>query len=258
MHRTSVLLWATVTLCLGCADDESSASPASASQRLLHSCDPGAELTGAEYDIAKSKFAFGSTPTKSESNGLTRWTGANGVVGVFPNGSTLASLNGGAAEADVKDWTSTHETLTEHVRAYFLSMGVAPCQSANTQTLGGSAGVAISLNREVAGIPVIGSTAYAQFNEHDLSTSEGLYWPTVPASVVTAARAFAAQLTEPAGLASYKAKLPANAQGEGQVVVHHSPSTSTQAFAALTSYDVIAGRSTLSFDANAAPLTLPQ
>lgn len=258
MHRASVLLWAAVAVGLGCADDESGASGPSGSQALLHSCDPGAELTGADYDIEKSKFAFGSTPTKSESGGLTRWTGANGVVAVSPNGSTSASLNGGVAEANVRDWSSTQETLTDHVRAYFNSMGVAPCQSTDTQRLGGSNGVAVSLNRAVSGIPVIGSTAYAQFNEHDLSTTEGLYWPTVPASVVTAARALRAQLAEPAALASYKAKLPANAQGEGQVVIHHPGTSSTQVFTALASYDVIAGRSTLSFDASGAPLTPPQ
>jgi hypothetical protein len=258
MHRASVLLWAAVTVCLACGDDESGASAPSASQALLHSCDLGAELTGAAYDIEKSKFALGSAPTKSESGGLTRWTGANGVIAVFPNGSTLASLNAGVAEANVKEWSSTHETVSEHVRAYFLSMGVAPCQSTNTQALGGSSGIAISLNRAVAGVPVIGSVAYAQFNEHDLTTTEGFYWPTVPASVVTAARALQTQLAEPAALASYKAKLPTNAQGEGQVVIHHAGGSSTQVFAAQASYDVIAGRSTLSFDANGAPLTPPQ
>jgi hypothetical protein len=252
------MLWTISVLALGCADDEPHGATAATANPLLHSCDPGAELTGAEYDVTKSKFAFGSTPTKSESGGLTRWSGANGVVGVFPDGSTLASLNAGASEADVGEWTSTHETLTEHVRAYFVSMGVAPCQSASTQILGGSSGASVSLNRQVAEIPVIGSRAYAQFNAHDLTTSEGLYWPTVPAAVVTAARAFRAQLSDPVALDTYKTKLPAEAQGEGQVVIHHPGAGSTQPFAAVASYDVIAGRSTLSFDATGNPLTPPQ
>jgi hypothetical protein len=257
MRRSSGWSWAALVLCLGCAGDESDSLPGSASEAVLHSCDPGAELTGARYQIDKSKFAFGSTPTKSEVGGITRWTGRDGVVAIFASGSTLAGLNAGAAEADVGDWSSAHETLTEHVRAYFESMGVAPCQSTNTQILGGSSGTAVSLNRAVSGIAVIGSTAYAQFNQHDLSTSEGLYWPTIPVSVVTGALALQSQLADAVALAAYKAKLPADAQGEGQVVIHHVGGSSLQPFAALASYDVFSGRSTLSFDAQGKPLTPP-
>ena len=251
------LLCAILALSTACDGDPSEAA-ASEATAALHGCESGVDLAGASYAIEKSKFAFGSMPTKSESGGLTRWTGSQGVVAIFPSGSAMGLPNAGAPESAVGDWSSTEETPAEHVRAYFVSMGMASCQSMNTQTLGGSAGTTISVNREVSGIPVIGSTAYAQFNAHDLTTSEGFFWPTIPASVVTSARALQTQLSRASGLAAYKAKLPEPAQGEGQVVIHHSGGTAPGAFEAVASYDVISGRSTLSFDANGQPVTPPQ
>ena len=72
------------------------------------------------------------------------------------------------------------------------------------------------------------------------------------------ARALRDQLSTPGARAAYKAKLPANAQDEGQVVIHHSGTIWGSSFQSVASYDVIAGRSTLSFDADALPLTAPQ
>jgi len=42
------------------------------------------------------------------------------------------------------------------------------------------------------------------------------------------------------------------------VVIHHSDTIWGSSFQSVASYDVIAGRSTLSFDADALPLTAPQ
>jgi hypothetical protein len=258
MRPACVLLWVSVALSVGCATDPSDSSTGGESVAALHSCDQGAELAGAAYDITKSRFAFGSTPIESKEGGLTRWTGSQGVVAIDASGSALAVPNAGAPELTVAGWSSGTETLVDHTRAYFVAMGVAPCQAAKTQALGGSSGIATSLNREVAGIPVVDSTAYAQFNAHDLTTSEGLYWPAVAADIVSAARALHQQLADASMLAAYKAKLPANAQTEGQVVIHHSGAGSTQPFRSVASYDVLVGRSTLSFDASALPLVPPQ
>ena len=109
--------------------------------------------------------------------------------------------------------------------------------------------------RAVDGIIVGESMAYARFDSQDQSTSEGFYWPTIPADAVTSARAFHAKLADPNELAAYKAKLPADAQGDGIVNLHHTNSSSTSLFAAAT-YDVEspAGRfgrgSRLSFDSD--------
>jgi hypothetical protein len=104
------------------------------------------------------------------------------------------------------------------------------------------------------------SLAVGRFNTDDQSTSEGFYWPEVGADVVDAARAFRDRLAIDGGLAAYKAKLPANAQGDGQVVIHHTGSSSAAAFRAAASYDVRQssqggefGRG-LSFDADGNPM----
>ncbi len=218
----------------------------------------GSPLTGASYDIAKSKFAFGSPPVRKADHGIIRWTGDQGVVGIFADGSTLGSLNGGAAEAAAADWSADTAALIAHVRDYFIAMGVAPCQIGSTQILGGSSGRVVSLNRAVAEIPIVESGASARFNKNDLTTAENFYWPTISAAVVAAARSFQDQLHTPAGLAAYKAHLPARAQGKGQVVVHHSPAGSMAPFKSVATYDVIDQRSILSFSADAKSVTLPE
>ena len=46
----------------------------------------------------------------------------------------------------------------------------------------------MDLVRAADAIVIAESNAYAGFNEHDLTTSEGFSWPTTPAAVVAEAR----------------------------------------------------------------------
>jgi hypothetical protein len=248
---------------------------------LSASCHPGATLTGAVYDMAKSRFAIGSSPVRDDSvPTMTRWVGSDGIVAIEACGSELGIMNAGASETDLPDWSSDSAALSSHVRDYFESMGVQPCQIAATQVFGsGSASCtatsdsdsscqvisgsrSIYLSRAVDGISVVESQAYARFNVNDQSTSEGLYWPTISADTVTAARSFRTSLADPAGLAAYKAKLPATAQGDGQVVIHHSNCFSGTAgpMQSAATYDVLQNSpmgmaGTLSFDADGNPVT---
>jgi hypothetical protein len=70
------------------------------------------------------------------------------------------------------------------------------------------------------------------------------------------------------GLAAYKAKLPADAQGQGQVLIHHTSAGSSSPFHAAVTYDVVqteppsdsggislGGEADLSFDPNGNPVT---
>ena len=120
----------------------------------------------------------------------------------------------------------------------------------------------IALTRSVGGINVVESLAYARFDNQDQATSEGFYWPTIPADVATSARAFQAMLADATALAGYKAKLPANAQGHGYVALHHTSSVSPGPFAAAATYDVqppssdLGFGSVLSFDANGNPASI--
>jgi hypothetical protein len=81
--------------------------------------------------------------------------------------------------------------------------------------------------------------AFARFDTNDQTTFETFYWPEIPADVVTQARAFHDQLAAPGALAEYKAKLPADAQGDGHVVIHHRAGGSSLPFTAVTTYDTV-------------------
>jgi hypothetical protein len=189
----------------------------------------------------------------------------------------MGSLNGGAPEANLPDWSSDQAALSAHVESYFESMGLASCQIANT-TIFGSAGGGGAVNggtvavlqsqstvllaRGIANIPVVESLANARFDSANQTTAETFYWPEIPADVVAAARAFHDQLSDPTALAAYKAKLPSDAQGDGQVVIHHTSAWSTSPFQSATTYDVLqtvnsllGEASELSFDPNGNPVT---
>jgi hypothetical protein len=260
MRRRWLAVGSISLACFGCGSGSPSPNPTSTSGAVT-GCEVGAPLKGATYDITKSRFAFGSTPVRDNSNGLSRWVGADGVVAIWPTGGELGSMNGGAPEASLPDWSNDPTALGIHVTAYFASFGVSACQVGDPSVLGGSGGRSISLVRTVDGIIIGESLAYARFDSQDQSTSEGFYWPTIPADVVTSARAFHAMLADPTQLAPYKAKLPADAQGDGVVNLHHTNSSSASPFAAAATYDVETppsqfGRgSTLSFDADGNPVS---
>jgi hypothetical protein len=231
-----------VVLALGACPNDAGSSAA---------CRPDAALKGASYDIAKSRFAFGSKPVKQNEGLLERWVGSDGALAIFSDGSAGASLNGGAPEANLP---GLNGDPTEHVRDYFIAMGVQACQiDAGDIHASGEAGgpvngsgtvtktfpVSVSLVRAIDGINVVESIAWAQFDVQDQTTAEGFYWPEIPADVVQAAVAFRDQLSDGSALAEYKAKLPADAQGDGNVVIHHTGENTSRTFAAVAVYDVV-------------------
>jgi hypothetical protein len=277
---------------LACSSGNSSTTPSTASAPSTakagsgttdsddpaDACSAESGLAGVPYDVSKSKFAFGGTtpPVAQDAGSVVRYTGPDGVVAVSTNGSELASLDGGALESSLGGWSSDVAALTAHVEQYWEAMGVPACEVLRTDlTSGGSSSGStsggpttfipspdtIGLVRGIRGIVVAESLAFAQFDADDQTTSEGFYWPEIPADVVSAALALDTQLASPAGLAAYKAKLPASAQGDGAVVIHHSQSFSTAAFQAVATYDVaptpLGENAALSFDANGNPVTLP-
>jgi hypothetical protein len=78
--------------------------------------------------------------------------------------------------------------------------------------------------------------------------------------VVSAAIAFKNQLAAPGALAAYKAKLPADAQGDGRVVIHHSSGLSMGSFQSAATYDVVQTTpqndgGDLNFDPDGNPIT---
>jgi hypothetical protein len=223
--------------------------------------DPATGLAGAAYDITRSRFAFGSTPTEFTMNGMTRWTGKDGVVVIRAFGATDGIMNGGAPESALPDWSEDPDALTAHVRDYWIAMGIPACQILRTQVsaLVGSDGThqrTILLERALDQIPISESRAFARFNNADQSTSEGFLFPSIPPDVVAGARAFRDQIADPSGLAAYKAKLPAEAQGQGELTIHHSAISfvPNAPFKSAATWDVLVNSAVRSYDINGMPV----
>jgi hypothetical protein len=241
---------------LGCsASSDPASSPAATSTAgATAACAVGQPLLGATYDVTKSRFAFGSTPTRIDQGSQVSWRGADGVVAITTDGSEMASLDANAPESNLSGWSGDAETLDAHVTQYFVTMGVSTCQIAGTSenASGGGGGAtdgssafmtvgptSVVLSRGIDGIPVVESRAIAQFDVNDQTTYESFYWPEIPADVVTAARAFRDQLAAPGALAAFKTKLPVDAQGDGRVVIHHRVGGSALPFTAVAVYDTV-------------------
>ena len=161
-------------------------------------------------------------------------------------------MNAGAPETDLPDWSSDGEALAAHVTAYFGSMGVATCQisgAEGTYSAGGGGAVGgdatfmaasqtnVGLVRAIDGIPIVESRAFARFDTNDQTTYETFYWPTIPADGRGARLPRSARRA--GALAAYKAKLPADAQGDGRVVIHHRMGGSSLPFTAVATYDTM-------------------
>jgi hypothetical protein len=235
-------------------------------------CATGAPLSGAAYDVSRSRFAFGGTPTKETSGSFVRWVGRQGAVAIFADGSEIGSMNAGAPASDLGDWSADPTALAAHTRDYWVGMGAASCQIAGSSSVstamgGGSAdggittvspgATTIILVRGVEGIRISESLAAARFDVDDQTTDESFYWPAIPADVVSAAVAFRDRLADAASLAAYKAKLPANARGDGEVVIHHTSASSSSPFRAAAVYETTTAGdfpANLEFDENGNPV----
>jgi len=231
-------------------------------------CWSGQDLPGASYDLSKSRFAFGSSPVREDADGLVRWVGSQGVIAIAANGSVGASSNGDSPALNRPSFSLDADVVTAHLRAYFKAMGVPDCQVQDVGISSGSSGPIVgafvatildaALVRGIDGIVIGESQAWADFTVDDQTTYEGFFWPAIPASVVSGAIAFRDQLKGPQQLADYKAKLPAGAQGDGIVAIHHSPAfSSSAAVKAIVTYDTGIGPSPVSFDTSGARVVMP-
>ena len=257
MYRSACFLLLTMPLFLGCSSADHGAAVASAGQTpSTAGCSLNGPLLGGSYDVTKSRFAFGTQPMSTKVNGGVHWVGSDGALLINTNGSEGASLDANAPENSLPGWSSDASSLTAHVVDYWETMGVEGCQVANTsigQSVGGGGPTdggtvtmfvgpaSVYLGRGFDGVPVQDSFASATFDVDDQTTAESFYWPEIPAGVASAAVALKNQLADPTVLAAYKAKLPADAQGDGHVVIHHSSMGWFGAFQAAALYYSRAG-----------------
>lgn len=240
-------VWPTPEVVIG---DTSSPSSDSGTQTFpVTPCgDPGTGLAGTRYDIARSRFAFGSSATRQVVGGVTTWTGTDGavVIGLFGYRTTGTMKSAGDPRARHREWSADPAAMTTHVRDYWIAMGVPPCQIEESN--GGR--TRSSLRRSLDTIPIVESGAWASIDSADRSTEESFRWPAIPPDVVASARAFRAQIADPAGLAAFKAKLPVEARGDGVLVIHHNEWVMVPPFIAVATWDVTFARAKHMYDAN--------
>jgi hypothetical protein len=229
--------------------------PPTADGPLSACADPGTGLTGAVWMLSLSRFAFGSTPTMTTTNGFTQYKGTDGVISIDSFGDVLGSMNATAPEASRPDFSTDTAVLSTHVADYFRAMGVVDCQVSRAQILAGTGGRNVQLERAVSGIPIAESQATARFDDQDQTTLEMMRWPALSATVVQAARAFRDQLAAPGGLDAYRAKLPPEARTtDGIVVIHHSTMPFKGTFHADVTWDTSVNGSTEFFDVDGKPV----
>jgi hypothetical protein len=84
-------------------------------------------------------------------------------------------------------------------------------------------GFATVVGRQIDGIAIAESIAWAEFDGNGKVAAETLYWPDIPLKAVEEARAFVQTMNNPTSATTYRALLPAGISATGQVVIHHAP-----------------------------------
>jgi hypothetical protein len=219
---------------------------------------------GYQHVLERSRFLTGpqqSPVRRVEENGFAKVVGPAGVFAIdLRNGLALAIQSGGAnkGETGAREAASTQsysmdaDKHNEQVTDYFVSAGIPRDQiggvHANTYlSASGSTqderpmapkidGYASILERKIDKISVLDSTVWARLDEQGRVVSEWVYWPPIPAKVLTEARRLE-ELVASSDQA-FSRRLPSGLP-PGKVVIRHSAATEDGPFEAYASYDVV-------------------
>jgi hypothetical protein len=213
------------------------------------SCGRAADTEGFRLTRAASRKL--SEPERIEPTPQGKsYVGAAQVFAEWDNGYSATATHAQSPLRDVAPLrpADAHATL---VRDYFASAGLGAERVARTSVTAGSGGSATVLHREVDGVPVPDSFAWARFSADGVVLAEQVWWPPLPSDLPTKIDDFRALLER-----GYRAKLPAPyAQAEGQLTVHHGLPLGA-AYAVVT-WDVSAGGSTRLFDVSGSEFRRP-
>jgi len=217
---------------------------------------------GAKYEhrMEKSYFKVGAGERHEVEGPYQRLVGDNGAFMVDTvTGATLAVRS--AQQSGVLPQPLT-QNPTEHsniVRDYLLGAGVPADEVSGTHvttTMAGNGSTAggvqasqsrllwytTHLERSLGGIPVEGSFAFAALDSASQVITEGVYWPAIPAGVVSKAQELRQKLASPSGRAEFlsntvKAR-PDTSDATGEVKIVHTSAGHHGAFEARAVYSV--------------------
>lgn len=232
---------------------------------LISAEDGGA--SGYQHGFERSRFVTGareSAVRRVEENGFVKMVGPAGVFAVdLRNGLALAVQSGGSnkGETGAREGVSTQpyqmdpEKHDQQVTEYFVGAGIPRDQVGGVHTntylsASGSTeeqrpvapkidGYASIIERKIDKFSIVDSSAWARMDEQGLVISELVYWPPIPAKVLSEARRLEEQVAASDQL--FVRRLPPGLP-PGRVVIRHSAATEDGPFEAYASYDVVERR----------------
>jgi len=254
LNHPSIWFLLAMGVCLaGCSAQPSEADLTSDSQSLpIVSAGAG---IGYQHVSSRSRFHMGNLVEQKSEFGFAKQVGTEGVFATVPrSGWVLGIPNGDASSKNVGPLTSSPETHNQRVRDYFVGAGLAEGQIANinahaSMRQGGAigdpgsdvavfAGYTSVISRQINGVPVAESFAWASFNANDDVIEESVYWPTIADATIQEAKAFQDFVADAAIGPAFRSALPRGIT-EGKIMIHHSPGDPWATDEVVVSYDIL-------------------
>jgi hypothetical protein len=212
---------------------------------------PAGGADGYQHGFEGSRFVVGDAARRSVQYGYLKQRGDSGTIAIkVSNGSAFGVPNAGSEYAASSRYAGSPDDHNAQVKSYFLALGLPPGQVADVRAmtllqadgqLGEAAPAAPRIlgyysvvSRNVEGVPVPDSFAWARLNTEGKVVQEGIYWPPLPPAVIAEVRAFKTTLADPERRRTLMARVPTDA-GTTALVIHHSSAEEDQlrAFASL-------------------------
>jgi hypothetical protein len=284
-HFCSSLMTLSLICSIGCAEKDGLESTRQAISTPATNAGLASARKGKEFvhHLGASRFHHGGAKETIVENALEKTVGAHGVFARhLQNNAVLAVSNADSPALALPPLSRVAATHSARVVAYFKdaqipadeissthvttamegrSEGDRPMRASDTRLLW----YTTHLERQVAGIPIADSQAWAAFNSNDEVVAEGVHWPEIPESVVQKALELTAKLSDGNEKAKLKSKIRAafpavSEDSPGRILIRHTPPTYSGPVKSMAVFEV-SGKSpaphVLDFDAEGQLTALP-
>jgi hypothetical protein len=216
--------------------------PVSTTSSAVVAAPVGSQLPGYRHSPSASKFRLGANVRSDRVFEFDRVVGDEGVIAIGRHGVLLGVPNADAPSTKTAPYSNVAAVHDARVLRYFKEAGLPEDQVGPTHVttvIEATGAVSDALNgpvkphlvgyntvidRQVQGVRVAGSYAWARFNANDEVVSEEVFWPELPAKLVEQAETLKVALTSKSARTNLAEKLPVEFKDQaGEVVIHHSP-----------------------------------
>lgn len=221
---------------------------------------------GFSHVANKSRFSPGSGLTTRVEHGFLKSVGSDGVFAAHESSGMVVGIpNANSTEAAKAPFSLDPTVHGAAVRQYLIGAGLPETEISEvlpyatmTQTATGSAvdgapalhHYTTVIRRQIHGISVPDSIAYARLNSDGVAVEEGVHWPAISSSTVASALALQAAIIDDGARARFLASLPFPSR-QSRVVIRHTPGLveSSHEEGAFVDVDDVVARTTRHFDA---------